>query len=27
MVEAMENLCLDTGCDSKNIKIENFIGY
>jgi ferredoxin-NADP reductase len=27
MVETMKNLCLDTGCDSKNIKTENFIGY
>jgi ferredoxin-NADP reductase len=27
MVEAMNSLCLGLGCDKKNIKTENFIGY
>ncbi len=27
MVEAMNNLCLDLGCDRGNIQTENFVGY
>lgn len=27
MVEAMNNLCLETGCSKENIKTESFIGY
>jgi ferredoxin-NADP reductase len=27
MVEAMNGLCLDIGCDKEDVKIENFIGY
>jgi len=27
MVEAMNALCIETGCGSENIKTENFIGY
>lgn len=27
MVEVMNNLCLDLGCDSQSVKAERFIGY
>jgi glycine betaine catabolism B len=27
MVEAMDNLCLDLGCNKENIKTERFVGY
>ncbi|RJP29672.1 MAG: FAD-dependent oxidoreductase [Candidatus Omnitrophota bacterium] len=27
MVTAMKNLCLEMGCDSRNLKTETFIGY
>lgn len=27
MVEVMNNLCLELGCNKENVKIENFIGY
>lgn len=27
MVEAMNNLCLELGCDRENIKTESFLGY